>query len=89
MVTQQKNDFEGMLAKWAFPGLMSLVVGFITVQTNTIKDNIETLNDRVEALRTETAVILERNAHSDKEHLMYTDWLDDLEKRVQALERNR
>lgn len=89
MMTQPRQDFEGMLSRWAFPGLLSLVMGFVTMQMNGIKENLDTLNAQIKDLSTQTAVILERNAHSDKEHQAYTDWLEDLEKRIQALERNR
>lgn len=89
MTSQQRTDFESALSKWAFPGLLSLVMGFITMQTNGISSDIGDLKEKMEQVQKDQAVMISRNHFADETHKAQEAWLEDLEKRVQALERGR
>lgn len=86
---QNKETFEGKLAKWAFPFLMSALIGFVSLQASQIQNNLEELKNEVTEMSKGEAILIEQIKYLDQRVINMDRWLDEVDKRLQEVERNQ
>ena len=81
------KDIQANVSKWILPGLLSLLVGVLSFLAQDIRNDVAFIKEKVTELALGQSELQTKNTYIEQEQKELNQWLDELDKRVQELEK--
>jgi len=87
MTTPPTKDIQASVSKWILPSLLSLLVGVLSLIAQDIRSDVTFIKEKVTELALGQSELQTKNTYIEQEQKELNQWLDELDKRVQQLEK--